>query len=557
MPIDTSGIKDPAQIFQIWRLNSLGSLYFFIKVALRRKRLTNALHLQMCSDLEKEHLKDVYEMPRDHFKSTICTEGLPMWKALPFGDSDEAAFRSLSYGDEFIRWMRKTHNPDTRLLLVSENITNAAKLGQRIRWHYESNALYRALFPQTLPDTSCIWTNFSLHVKRPNTTTGGHGEGTFDFIGVGGALQSRHYPGGIIEDDLVGRKAIESPVIMDSTIDYHKLLLGAFEDEDPNHEGDELVVGNRWGFHDLNSHIREHESWFRFTTHSALGGCCDLHPAGEPIFPEEFSFEKLQRIRARQGGYMFSCQYLNDPVSPEDADFREEWLVYYALERDVNNRLKITHEVKNGIFLKDVYINDCSIGMAVDPNHAGQSGRARHAIVVMARAPNGFTYVIDTWAEACSHDKFFTMVYKIAEKWRLRKIGFETIAAQKFAQTHIEYRNAYEVWPVRVIPLKGEVEAQDGTMTRNKEWRIRSIIAPIAEGGKLCVQRSMLDFIGEYISFPRGRFCDLLDAFAYINQVVSNRVIPQAADAVRLSENLRLARLVNSPYSVAASRLIQ
>jgi len=127
-------------------------------------------------------------MPRDYFKSTICTEGLPMWKALPFGDSDEASFRSLGYGDEFIRWMRKAHNPDTRLLLVSENITNAAKLGQRIRWHYESNALYRALFPETLPDSSCVWTNFSLSIKRPNLMTGGHGEGTFDFLGVGGAF---------------------------------------------------------------------------------------------------------------------------------------------------------------------------------------------------------------------------------------------------------------------------------------------------------------------------------------------------------------------------------
>jgi len=472
-----------------------------------------------------------------------------MWKALPFGDSDEASFRSLGYGDEFIRWMRKAHNPDTRLLLVSENITNAAKLGQRIRWHYESNALYRALFPETLPDSSCVWTNFSLSIKRPNLMTGGHGEGTFDFLGVGGALQSRHYTGGIIQDDLVGRKAIESPVVMESTIDYHKLLLGAFEDEDPNHEGDELVVGNRWGFHDLNSHIREHEPWFRFTTHSALGGCCAEHPAGAPIFPEEFSENKLARIKTRQGSYIFSCQYLNDPVSPDDADFKEDWLVYYDLVRDVNNRLKVEHFVKSGVAMKDIYVNDMSIGMAVDPNHAGQTGRARHAVVVMGRASNGYTYVLETWAEACSHDKFFQQIYKIAEKWKLRKVGLETVAAQKFAQTHIEYRNAYEKWPLRVIPLKGEVEGQDGTMTRNKEWRIRSIIAPIAEAGKLCVQQNMMDFIGEYVSFPRGRFCDLLDAFAYINQVVSNRVMPQADDLRRLQDNQRGASLVNTPYS--------
>ena len=118
-------------------------------------------------------------------------------------------------------------------------------------------------------------------LKRQSATTGGaHGEGTFDFIGVGGALQSRHYTGGIIQDDVVGKKAIESAVTMASTIDYHQLLMGAFENEDPDHEGDELVVGNRWGYHDLNSYIREHEPWFKVISHSALGGCCNLHPLG-------------------------------------------------------------------------------------------------------------------------------------------------------------------------------------------------------------------------------------------------------------------------------------
>lgn len=555
-PIKIAAGSKPEDVLRIWRLNSLGSLYFFVKVALRRKRLTDNLHWRMCQDLEKEHLKDVYEMPRDHFKSTICTEGLPMWKALPFSNEDEDLLRLMGYDDSYIQWMRFAHNPDTRILLVSENITNAAKLGSRIRWHFESNALYRTLFPETIPDTSCTWTNFSLHVKRPNVSTAGHGEGTFDFLGVGGALQSRHYPGGIIEDDIVGRKAIESNVVMDSTIEYHKLLIGAFEDEDPTHEGNELVVGNRWGFHDLNSHIREHEPWFRITTHSAMGGCCSEHPAGFPIFPEEFSESKLARIRERQGSYTYSCQYLNNPVSPEDADFKEAWLVYYDLLEDINGRKYVRHRVVDGKVIPSVFINEMSIGVMADPNHAGQYGRARHAIVVAGRASNGYTYVLDTWAEACAHEKFFNKLYEIARKWKKHKVGLETIAAQKFAETFINYRNIYEPWGLRVIPLKGEIAAPDGTTTRKKEWRIRNIIAPIAESCKLCVQPSMQDFIGEYVSFPRGRYCDQLDAFAYINQVISNNVIPMAEDANRLAANRRGAGQVNAPYSQEELRSI-
>jgi hypothetical protein len=530
-------------------LNALGSLYWFIKVALRRKRLTDALHWQVCRDLEREHLKDLYEMPRDHFKSTICTEGLPMWKALPFTSEDEDGFYLAGYPAEFVRWMRRIHNPDTRILLASENITNAAKLGSRIRGHFESNALYRVLFPETLPDSSCTWSAYSLHVKRTQGADP-HGEGTFDFIGVGGALQSRHYPGGIIQDDLVGKNAIESAVTMESTIDYHQLLVGAFEDEDPNHEGDELVVGNRWSFHDLNSHIREHEPWFRVTSHSALGGCCGAHPLGQPIFPQEFSEEKLNRIKARQGTYKFSCQYLNRPVSPEDADFQEAWLRYYVLEEDNLGRKYVVHEVKNGLIIADAYVNNMAVGMMTDPNHSGQTGRARHAIVVVGKHKNKNVYVLDTWAESCNHNKYLDTLYAIARKWKLRKCGFENIAAQKFAVSWIEYRNRYEQWPIRIIPLKGEVSLDDGTVTRNKQWRIRGVIAPIAEAERLCVQRKFVDFIGEYCEFPRGMFVDQLDAFAYVNQVVSDRAIDYEGDAILLAKNAMDAQRVNAPYNV-------
>jgi hypothetical protein len=110
-----------------------------------------------------------------------------------------------------------------------------------------------------------------------------------------------------------------------------------------------LIIGNRWGFHDLNSHIRENEEWFIIHSHGALGGCCNLHPPDQPIFPEEFSFEKLMRWKKRLGAYSFSCQFLNNPISPEDADFKPEYLGYYKLLRDTTGKLVIHHEVKDGI----------------------------------------------------------------------------------------------------------------------------------------------------------------------------------------------------------------
>jgi hypothetical protein len=536
------------------RLNALGSLYWFTKFALRRRRLTDTLHKPWCQSLEREHLKDVYELPRDHFKTTICSEAFPMWRALPFSQRDADYLQQLGYTDEFIRFQRRIHKQDSRNLLVAENITNAAKMGSRIAQHYESNAIFRVLFPEIIPDSSCQWSAYSLHHKR-SPHAGAHGEGTFDFLGVGGALQSRHYNGLMVQDDLVGRKAVESVSIMKKTIDYHRLIVGAFETEDTaTHENDEFVVGNRWSYNDLNSHIREFEPWFRIVTHSALGGCCADHPMDQPIFPEEFSSEKLDRWRRRLGNYHFSCQFLNNPAAPENADFHEEWLGHFTLEEPNEKngfRQMIQHEVKDGIVIKDIPANHLAIAMAVDPNHSGNQGlgRCRHAIVVLGVSADGSYYLLDCWAKASSYDEFYGKIFEMAGKWKLTKFGLETIAAQKYIGHHIQTMCRLTGRSLKIIELKGEVEGPDGELTRRKEWRIRNVLAPIFESCKFYTQRRFQDFLGEYSTFPKGRFVDLLDAMAYIPQMAR---LPQQYETYvkQLAANQAGARKVNTPYTV-------
>lgn len=548
-------------------MNSLGSLYYFIKITLRRRRLNSTYHYDLCASLEKDHLKDVHEEPRDHFKSTCATEGLSMWRVLPFSSKDEAIFRALGYSEEFVNWMKRMHRPDARNLLVSENITNAAKLGQRLRWHYESNQTYRSVFPETLPDKSCKWCDTSLQLRLPpGSATGGHGEGTFDFLGVGGALQSRHYNGLLIQDDLVGRKAIESPTVMDKTIDYHKLVAGAFEGGDANHENDELLIGNRWAFTDLNSYVHEHEPWFHFERHSALGGCCDKHPADTPIFPEEFSFEKLMRIQKRFGTYFFSCQYLNNPAAPENADFKPEWLGYFSLHEKAANEggfvtdpiwvnmlsrvkpdLSVTHEVKDGIVRKDFKVGHLAKVIITDPNHSGNAGRCRHAILVVGLSSEGDFYLLDCWAKACGYEEYYNEIYKMVDRWQMRRIGVETVAAQKYVAFHIQYRNKLEGRTLKIDELKGEVEGPDGELTRKKEFRIRNVILPIAEFGHLFIQRRHVDFFGEFTTFPKGRYWDMLDCLAYAPQLL--RIPTSTLETMSLlAQNQRRAQQVHTPY---------
>lgn len=519
------------------RLNSLGSFYYFINITLRKDRLYRPLHGVMCESLERPKLKEIIEYPRDHFKSTIHSEAYPIWRSLPFTDSDEDAMRILGYNDAYIKWMRYAHDQDQRILLISETIKNAVKLGVRIRGHYENNDFFRVLFPEVLPDEKCIWTNDSLQHKR---SKGGaaHGEGTFDFIGVGAALQSRHYKI-IIQDDLVGRKALDSEVEMEKTIEYHQLLVGAMDSvtDYGSQDVDEIIVGNRWAYNDLNSWVRQNESYFNNRTHSALGGCCKEHPQGIPIFPTEFSIEKLERFRSRLGQYFFSCQFLNEPVNPTDIKFSPANLRYFKWEPDFSQsedkldewgkptgqkryKVNIHHQVQDGQVISDINPAKLKRVMIVDPNHSGNEGRCRSAITVTGvNVTPRRIYLLDVWAEACSPERFIQTIFNMAKSWKVTDIYLETIAAQKYLMFHLKHlKKSREIEDsffkqVRFIELKTP-------KTKNaKLIRIESL-GPIFERGEFWVPESgATEFLEEYKAYPAGRLKDVLDTLAYGPQV--------------------------------------
>ena len=490
------------------RLNALGSLFFFEKVVLQRAKLTEALHKPVLESLESPRPRFLLEMPRDHYKTVMVTEGRSMWRVLPFTDGDEAAMRELGYDDAWIAWMRETHDATRRILTVSEILNNAEKIGYRIDWHYRENMLFRHIFPEIIPDNKCVWTNESKQQKCAGR--GPQGEGTFDYLGVGGALQSRHYSD-VNEDDVVGKDALESELVMEKTIDYHKLLIGAFE----SYKGAAwTVVNNRWAPNDLSGWIRANQREFAIESHSALGGCCARHPAGEPIFPEEFSKETLEEIRRIQGPYFFSHQYLNLPVSPEECIFNKDWLRFYAPAPSPTKigRHWLHHEVREGETIPDLDPNVLIRTMVVDPNHAGLNGRARHAIVVTGLDPeNDRVYLLDVWAQSASYDDLMANVYRMADRWNLRDFWLETVAAQKYLKYHIEYRNKVEKRSLAVMPLKSD------TGRNAKRVRIEAL-EPVFRDKRLWVRSDQSEFLDEYYAYPGGRTVDILDCLGYATQ---------------------------------------
>jgi hypothetical protein len=547
--IPTSGIQSPKSKRIAFRLNSFANCFYFgVQVLGKHKFQLNPnprlnLHFQMCMVVMKDGLKEVIEIPRDHYKSTVYSEVFPIWRALPFTDDDADLMLKLGATHLYIEWMKRAHDQDIRILLVSEVTKNAEKLGKRTRRNYENNAFFTYLFPEIVPDASCVWTNNSLQQKR--TAKGAlQGEGTFDYIGVGGALQSTHYDL-VIQDDLVGREALKSETVMDDTIEYHKLLAGATDADvkDAGRDFDEIVVGNRWSYKDLNSYIRYEEPYFNFTTHSALGGCCSLHEYGTPIFPEAFNLAKLARLKKRFGTYFFSCQWLNYPINPEKCKFDTKNLRYYHYEHDIDSnaetpfivnkegapvkkiRVKIRHHVAEGDVDEDIYPRNLTRYMVVDPNHAGAKGRCRHAITVTGvRQDKRRVYLLKGWAKACAIQDFVEEIFKTAIAFKINVIHLETVGAQKYLAFHLQYfitvNKGKQEWEgienIRIGDLKS-------SNTENAKFeRIDSFI-PVTERCEFWINANANaddTTVEEMKSYGNtGALIDLLDTLGYGTQI--------------------------------------
>lgn len=539
------------------RLNGLGDNFYFIKIILRKNRLSNSFHRQYCNALQCWSLKEVFEVPRDHFKTTIGSVGMPIWWALPFNDRDEKLMRALGYGDEWIDWMHRAHDQNTRTLIAMEVIKNAWKVGKKISGEYKNNNFFKQLFPEILPDSSCQWTADTMTHKRDFTHgDANQGEGTYEFTGVDAALQSKHYRR-LVFDDLYGKDAIKSELIATSTWEWVQLAIGAFDSDpnDPDMECDEVVNGNRWSFHDLNWKIKKELPYFRFHTHDAEGGCCDLHPPGVPIFPEEWSMAKLARMRQRLGEYFYSCQFRNKPIPPGGNTFKTEWLKRFAFKTlnvesvspgfkneelsmndlgtfgtetykiiphdmyQVKRHMAIRHEVQNGLVRKDIPTSYLSKMLMLDPNHAGEQGRANHALMLLGFYKDPVSlYILDGKADTCSREDIIHHAFVMAEKWRIHEIWVEISMGQTWCKTAFELesvnRRLLGKWYFhKVNPFK------DNRSENAKSDRIEDTEPYFRRGQVWICSNDQTEFtnkfLEEYNEYPHCATRDILDILGH------------------------------------------
>lgn len=441
------------------------SLYFFCKFVLGFDKLTPHIHGPICQLLQDESRRKLkFVLPRGWFKTTVCSIAYPLWKAI--------------------------RDPNFKCLIVQNTYNNAISKLRSIRDIVDKNELFRALFPEILPDGNCKWTTDSLCLKRP----GIYPESTFEGAGIGTQVVSRHYDE-IIEDDTVAPDVDEMGVEnltptkedIEQAIGYHRYNVPPLLVHPT--EGRNIVVGTRWFELDLLSWIKSKQPSFYSYERSCreTNGLSD--PQGQPTFPERFGEQVLTELKESMGPYMFSCLYLNHPMNSEDMIFRKEWFQYYDKEPEKNLITYTTVDLAGlSETKKQRKRNDFNVVMTCGKNIL-----------------DGCIYVLDYWCRQANPGEVCNEVFNQHRRWGTVKAVYEANAYQNTFRYIIEERKRKE----RIYLLCDGITHNN----RSKEARIRGL-QPLFAQGQIFVRPWMKELLTQLEVFPLGAHDDIIDALS-------------------------------------------
>lgn len=414
-------------------------------------------------------------LPRGTFKSSIITVGFTLQYIL--------------------------NDPDARILIDSETYGKSKNFLAEIKGHLESNPKYRAVFKQihgvfpddTRKDSSVRWTDAAVDLA---CRTIKKKEPSISCSGVDRSINGMHFDL-IIEDDLHSEKNVTNKEQIQQVIDHRKLANSLLDPGMPK-----ITIGTRWDFQDAyNDALTTQRMSYNIILRKAI------EDDGSLFFPERLTKAFLDEQRRDQGSYIYSCQYMNNPVDDETATFKHDY--FQKMDWDL---------------VKDKPINWF---LAIDPSMEGPY--SDYAAFVLA----GFDaeqnlYVRQIHRAKMNYAGIITLMFDWNQRYQPRRIALETIATQSNIMYMLNAEQKQRgVW----LPLK-EIKSRSNT----KEDRIRAL-APYYEFRRVyhvteCNQLDELEY--ELTHFPKGENDDIIDALATILDIAtppSHKQRPRDAEA--------------------------
>lgn len=351
-------------------------------------------------------------------------------------------------------------DPATTIIASSYSADLASRLNRDVQRIIDSNE-YKALFPGTRLNDSNSRTISGSWLRNSDVfEVVGH-PGTYRSAGVGGGITGMGAKWLIIDDPLKNREEADSPTIREKVWDWYTSTLYTRQAPDARI----LLVMTRWHADDLAGRLVKvaqeepgADQWqvIQFPAIADEPGPMDPRQPGEALWPEQYSLEDLQRIKASIGAYDWAALYQQQPRAGGGV----EWPIGYTEGRDI---------------LFDEWPVCQLKAIAVDPSKGGDGRHGDYsAIVTLGRTADGTLYCEADLARRSS-EQIIDDTLELAARHKPDVLGFETNQFQQLLATLLA-RKAREAGVM--LPLSQIVN------TVTKTTRIRRL-GPYLEGRQL------------------------------------------------------------------------
>jgi len=401
--------------------------------------------------IEEKTRKGLLLLPRGHLKSTEVT----------------------------IAWVIQQiiKNPDNRILITSGYLENSKNFLREIKGHFEKSEKLKTLYGDFV-DRDGKWSETQIVVKQRKRV---RKEPTIQASSVDKSQVSQHYDI-IVGDDVVNRENINTKELRYKVLNYYRDLYDLLE---PG--GILILIGTRWHFDDLYGHIiADQKGNEQFTIMKK--SCWIDEERTMPLFPEKFTKKHLDQLRKDKGNFEFACQYLNEPVDDENADFDRNWIRKAAQE--------------------DMMQKQLAIYITIDPAMTKSETADYSGFIVNGVDGQGNWNILRAYRRKLNPAELIDEIFFLQSRYgdKMRSMGIEKtqyIVGLKESITS-EMMKRGQIFDIVEVNHRG----------RNKETRIRAL-TPLMESGRIIFSEYCNDVLEEMLSFPRSKNDDVLDALAY------------------------------------------
>jgi hypothetical protein len=202
--------------------------------------------------------------------------------------------------------------------------------------------------------------------------------------------------------------------------------------------------------------------------------------------------------------------------------------------------------------VSDIELSYLDNFMFVDPAGKPKPGdhlkksRSRQAIVVIAADWLNRYFVRLSWAGRLPASKFTDKIISVYKDFLPRLCGIEANAMQELYAEMVIDKAREKLEQISMYPVYQPTKVE-------KTWRIRNILEPVINEGRLFIPDGMPDLEAEIHGFPTAQHRDLVDALASAISIAPRRA-RQKQENDEAVEVLRYLRETGAPVAYIEQR---